>query len=263
MNATATVYDTPAVGGNQQYYGMLPFLLPYMEQTQIFDQFPQDLMRIDRIATGSTDLRWFATLPASLLNGATQPWNIAQYKIPTLTCPSEAQSSKLTHVWTRGHIRASSATGTGITAHLFSGAATGGWPVNGLGLTNYLGIGGRPDVPSTSLDGMFRNRSRTKLGEVSDGLSNTLAFTEAHGGVSGTSIGSWLWISAITLPSSTSAAWLSGKNNWYNAASYHNGKIINGTGGDGSVRSIASTIDATVWINYCGMKEGAVLGEIP
>ena len=109
---------------------------------------------------------------------------------------------------------------------------------------------------------MFRNRSRTKFAEVSDGLSNTLAMTEAHGGVSGTNRGTWLWISAITLPSSTTEAWLPGRNNWYNANSFHTG-IINATLGDGSVRTVGTTIDATAWRAFCGMKDGSTLGEIP
>lgn len=262
MNATATPFDDPTVGGPQQYYGMLPFLLPFIEQTALFDQFPRDLVRFNRIAAPGEDLRWLGTLTPALLGGATQPWNIAQFRVPTLVCPSDAKESRLTHVWSRGHIRASSATSTGITAHLFSGAASGGWPVAALGKTSYLGICGRPDVSGGMFEGMFRNRSRTRFAEVTDGLSNTLAMTEAHGGVSGTSVGQWLWISAVTLPGSTAAAWLPGQNNWYNAASFHTG-IINGTAGDGSVRSIATNIDATIWLNYCAMKDGNVLGEIP
>jgi hypothetical protein len=238
---------------------MLPFLFPYMEQSAIFDQFPRDLVRFDRIAATSPaeDLRWFATLSTTLLGGGTQPWNLSQFKIPTLTCPSDAK--QLTAVWTRGHIRASTTTGTGVTAHLFSGGPPG-WPIEALGRTNYLGMCGRPDVEGGTWEGMFRNRSKTRFADVMDGLSNTLAMTECHGGVSGTTSGAWLWMSAITLPSST--AWLPGQNNWYNANSYHTG-IINATLGDGSIRSVGTTIDANVWRAFCGMKDGVVTGEIP
>jgi prepilin-type N-terminal cleavage/methylation domain-containing protein len=260
MNATATVYDDPAITGNQQYYGMMIFLFPYFEQSAISNQMTTDLMRVERIASASEDLRWFGTLTPALLGGGTQPWNLAQYKVPTMVCPSDAKA-QLTHVWTRGHIRASAAGSTAITAHLYSGAATGGWPVDALGKTNYVGMCGRPDTEGGTWEGMFRNRSKTKFGDVSDGLSNTLAITESHGAVSGTSIGAWLWMSAITLPSSTTAAWLPGQNNWYAANSYHTG-IINGTLGDGSVRSISTTIDPTVWRAFGAMKDGSVLGEI-
>lgn len=264
MNSTATPYDDPTVGGNQQYYGMLPFLMPFVEQAPLYEQFPRDLVRFDRVAVPPEDLRWLGTLTPALLAGGTQPWNLAQYKIPSFVCPSDAKEGKLTHVWSRGHIRASAAPpSTGVTAHLFTGAATGGWPVDALGKTNYLGMCGRPDVSGGQFEGIFRNRSRTKFAEVTDGLSNTLAITEAHGGVSGTSVGTWLWISAITLPASTTASWLPGNNNWFNAASFHAAGTINGTAADGSVRSIAKTIDATVWLNYCAMKDGNTIGEIP
>jgi hypothetical protein len=123
-------------------------------------------------------------------------------------------------------------------------------------------MGGRPDTEGGIWEGMFRNRSKTRFADVSDGLSNTLAMTETHGGVSGTSRGAWLWMSAFTLPASTSAAWLPGQNNWYNASSFHTG-IINTALGDGSIRSVGTTIDANVWRAFCGMRDGTVIGEIP
>jgi prepilin-type N-terminal cleavage/methylation domain-containing protein len=261
MNATATTIDDPGVTGNQQYYGMMVMLFPYFEQSSISSRMPTDLVRFDRIASSSEDLRWFGTLTPALLGGSTQPWNLSQFRVPPLVCPSDAKS-QLTHVWTRGHIRATTATGTAITAHLFSGAGTGGWPVDTIGKTNYLGMCGRPDVEGGIWEGMFRNRSRTKFGEVTDGLSNTLAMTESHGAVSGTSIGAWVWMSAFTLPSSTTATWLPGQNNWFAANSFHTG-IVNGTFGDGSVRSIGTTIEPTVWRAIVGMKDGTVVGEIP
>lgn len=250
------LYASVATGGNQQYYGTFIFLFPYMEQNNIYSQFPVDLAKVDRVAAPGEDLRWFAT-SASLLTNATDPWDIAQYKIPGLVCPSASKSP--TRVWTRVHLRASSATSTGVSIQAYSGSAANGWPVESLGKTNYLGCHGRPDVQGGKWQGMLRNRSKTKFGEVTDGLSNTFAFGETRGGpISGTDPTEYVWIAAPTLPASSS--WLLGEDNYYEFSSNHTG-ISNFTLGDGSVRSVSTSLDGQVWLRACGMGDGLVISS--
>jgi prepilin-type N-terminal cleavage/methylation domain-containing protein len=65
-------------GGNQQYYSVFVYLLPFMEQNSLYNQFPNDLVRVDRLQKTGEDLRWFST-SAALYAGATDPWILAQY----------------------------------------------------------------------------------------------------------------------------------------------------------------------------------------
>lgn len=249
-------YASVGAGGSQQYYSVFVFLLPYMEQTNIYNQFPTNLAKADRVAASSEDLRWFRTLTPALLGGKTQPWNIAQFKVPTFQCPSYAKSP--TVLTTRSHVYASSATGTGITIGRFIGSATGGWPVENIGHTHYAGCHGRPDVEGGRWRGIFRNRSETKFAEVTDGLSNTLAFGESSGGFAGANPSVYGWLSAVTLPASSS--WLLGEDNYYEFSSFHTG-ISNFALADGSVRSISVNLDGQTWLRANGMSDGLTLED--
>ncbi|MCA9192733.1 MAG: DUF1559 domain-containing protein [Planctomycetales bacterium] len=249
-------YMTMSTAGNQQYYSVFVYLLPFMEQNALYSQFPSDLVRVQRVVQSGEDLRWFNT-SLGLLQGATDPWDLAQYKLPMLMCPSDAKSPAA--VWTRCHIRGSSPTSTGVTAERFVGLASSGWPVESLGRTNYAACHGRPDVEGGKWQGVFRNRSKTKFGSLPDGLSNTLAFGENRGGsASSTEQATYLWISAVSLPASTS--WLLGEDNWYEFSSNHSG-IMNFTLGDGSVRTVSSSLDGTVWLRANGIADGEIVEE--
>lgn len=254
------LYVNAVNGGPQQYYSVLTYLLPFMEQNNIYNQFPTHLARIERVAGSGEDLRWFYT-DLNLLEGKTDPWDLAQFTIPTFMCPSDAKSPSV--VWTRVHVYATSATGTGISAQAYSGAASGGWPVNSLGRTNYVGCHGRPEVEGNRWQGIFRNRSETKFGGVSDGLSNTIAFGETRGGSSTAtnppSPATHLWISAVSLPSSSS--WLLGEDNWYEFSSNHTG-VCNFVIGDGAVRSVSVNLDGQLWLRVNGMSDGLVTQEL-
>ncbi len=253
------LYVNAVNGGSQQYFGALLFLLPYMEQNNIYNQFPVDLAKVERVAGTGEDLRWFNLAP-TFYTGKTDPWDIAQFKVPGFMCPSDAKSP--TVLWTRGHLYPSSATGTGVTIQMYSGSTTGGWPVADIGRTNYLGCHGRPEVEGGKWQGMFRNRSVTKFGNLSDGLSNTVAFGENRGGFSSAttppSPATFGWLSAITLPSSSS--WLLGEDNYYEFSSNHTG-ICNFVIGDGAVRSVTTSLDGQVWLRANGISDGLVLGE--
>jgi prepilin-type N-terminal cleavage/methylation domain-containing protein len=239
--------------GNHQYYGMRIYLMPFMELGNIYNQFPTKLLRTDRVAQAGEDLRWFRTLPANLLEGAEQPWNLAQYQIPGFMCPSDAREPSV--VWTRSHLRGNPS--GSVTMTFWSSTSSG---FMAAGRTNYLGVHGRPDVSSGRLEGMFRNRSKSRFRDSTDGLSNTLAMGESNGGISSGRIGGWLWISAPTMPASTSAAWMPGQDTRVAFNSFHTG-IVQFVKGDGSVTPISTSIQGQTWLRLCGMKDGEVISE--
>lgn len=250
------IYVNTAGGGRQQYYSVLVYLLPQIEQGNIYNIFPTNLAKVDRVAQSGEDLRWFNTTPA-LLAGKTDPWEIAQYKIPTFLCPSDAKDP--TVLWTRTHVRARSATSRGISIQAFRGSLAGGWPVGAIGRTNYVGCHGRPDVEGGKWRGALRNRSETEFAKIADGLSNTVVFGETRGGFSGAEPATYAWISAPSLPASSS--WLLGEDNYYEFSSNHTG-LSNFALGDGSVRGVSVNIDGQIWLRANGMGDGEIFDEL-
>ena len=254
-----TPFVTTPNGGNQQYFSVFIYLLPFMEQGNIYNQFPIDLAKVDRVAQTGEDIRWFALAP-SFFVGKTDPWDLAQYKLPMLMCPSDAKTPSV--LWTRTHLWATSATATGISIQPYTGSVSGGWPVSAIGRTNYLGCHGRPDAEGGKWQGILRNRSETKFGSISDGLSNTVAFGENRGGFSGTAPdllpATFGWLSAPTIPASST--WLLGEDNYYEFSSNHTG-ICNFVIGDGAVRSVTTSLDGQVWLRANGISDGLVVGE--
>jgi prepilin-type N-terminal cleavage/methylation domain-containing protein len=244
-------YDPPA--GNQQYYGYAIFIAPFIELNNIYAAFPAHLANVNRVPVGSEDLRWFSALPAALLGSAEQPWNLAQFEIAQFRCPSDSKTPGV--VWTRSHTRSNLPSGS-ITITYWSGTGT----FLNSGRSNYLGVHGRPDFNAGARDGIFRNRSETKMGEINDGTSNTLAFGESHGGVqesSGNTPATWLWMSAGSLPASTTSTWLPGNDTRVAFNSFHPGNV-NFAVADGSVRAIPAGIDPNVWVTICGMRDGEI-----
>jgi prepilin-type N-terminal cleavage/methylation domain-containing protein len=250
------IHASPS-GDVNQWYGMLVNLMPYIELGNITNRFPNHLNNVDRIAQSGENLLWSAELTPNLLQGAEQPWNLSQWSLPSFLCPSDGKTPGV--FWTRAHVRWSSPTSTGTTMTFWSSTSEA---YRTVGRTNYLGVHGRPDVDGGMREGMFRNRSRTKFGDVIDGLSNTLAMGEAHGGVqesSGNTPATWLWMSATTLTASTNRMPGDMLDRWA-FASYHTG-VVQFVRGDGSVLSLSTSVNPVTWLSLNGMRDGDVITD--
>lgn len=240
------------------YVGHLVFLFPYMEATQIYDQWgaKRVLSATARGATSMTTIeqdrhrRWSAgAYPTVSL------WDQHQFRISTLLCPTDNAYGNTFAIGTELRV-----TPTGATMH--------GWlePTN-LGRTNYLGASGQLGIGIASREakkGIFFNRSRTKFGDITDGTSNTLLFGEITGAFADPvrATGRQWSLSWNAGPQWTE--WhrpvygYQNQKRWNLFTSFHAGGIINTTLGDGSVRSLSNNIDAQVFIDTSSMADGIV-----
>jgi prepilin-type N-terminal cleavage/methylation domain-containing protein len=141
-----------------------------------------------------------------------------------------------------------------------------------LGCTNYLGVGGaygqvqvgdpNPNHTEwTPYTGIYYANSRTRLNDVKDGTSNTLAFGEAMGGrhKDGTREMRYAWMGTGWLPTKWGLAPSYGPNDddyvlWQFQSKHHG--IVNFALADGSVRAISQGSDYYVYRAASGMLDG-------
>jgi prepilin-type processing-associated H-X9-DG protein len=131
--------------------GAIPFMLPYMEQTAMYDTF------VDWAIRSETD--------RSLTNGHGTPWDLADrdwfaQRIPVLLCPSDGENRQITTVTSSSRTNVAQCAGDGL------------WS-----------FASRPDQEWTTrahvgLRGFFQREVNKTMGSVTDGLSNTITFSE-------------------------------------------------------------------------------------
>lgn len=260
QNSGAGLY--PGFGQNA---GVLTFILPYMEQSSIYDVVRQDL---------NLRLTHHPGMPAAMipidLQPKTQPfwrraaaWRLAQTRINGYLCPSDdAYSNTLaTIVAMEGYYVPARRV---YTSSIWTFPATGAG--RELGRTNYLANGGGFNhVPGRALDrykGPFWTRSKSRLADVLDGTSNTLFFGETVGGYDRnrrkTHAHSWfgsggapMWFNSLRggIKRGFDARWFEFYSSW------HSGSITFALA-DGSVTGVSFTADPVMFRYWAGMQDG-------
>jgi prepilin-type N-terminal cleavage/methylation domain-containing protein/prepilin-type processing-associated H-X9-DG protein len=183
-----------------QYVGVLAYLLPYLEQDNVYTQMLAG-MQNDYLSTS----KLFPD-PQMLYQGwwnYPSTWNMAQTNIKTFVCPSDDPYSNTLGTWALiTSFRLNSTTWDLEFAGFLNGE--GG---EGLGRTNYLGVAGYAgiiNVPGTDVfSGVLANRTGVTIGQITgaDGTSNTLMFGEAVGDiVTGPRQVSFAWMGCGALP---------------------------------------------------------------
>jgi prepilin-type N-terminal cleavage/methylation domain-containing protein len=172
--------------GKPKWVGVLVYLLPHLEQGNIYSQLRT---MNDSSFTGT----WWETNP---------DWTLAHSQIKTFVCPSDPApqgavstgSAALMHSYDSGP----PAGAEGAVMYYFGDTT--------LGKTNYTGVAG-PGWNDGSIaspaalnanyrpyTGIFTNRSAVPIEQITDGSSNTLMFGEGLGGNSpGTRDFQWTW----------------------------------------------------------------------
>ena len=206
---------------NNQWAGVLAFLLPYLEQDAVFRGLNVNWDHRQGFTTGqtapvTTPCWYMASNP-----GRIQNVQLAATRIKSFVCPSDDPYAFPTAYY-NPHFY------IGSSGRAAARNSTGGLPSSSppLGRTNYLGVGGlltgnarNPATGATEQDpylGVFTNRSAVTLGEVSnaDGTSSTLMFGESLGGYTAGATArnsSWAWMGAGALGTALGTAEVHGR----------------------------------------------------
>jgi prepilin-type N-terminal cleavage/methylation domain-containing protein/prepilin-type processing-associated H-X9-DG protein len=207
---------TAGVSNQTSYVGTLVYLLPYIEQNNLYTQIDQTLFNLPPSTVSGN---WWGTA-----------YGQSQNALKTYTCPSDP-------------LGATGQPSSGVFAYVYTTAgglsgASFGVP-SPVARSNYASVSG---ALGSSTDpfwgkyvGVYTPNSKTKITSIIDGTSNTLGFGETMGGTTpGTRDFTLSWMGGANLPT----AWaLPNTTGWYSYGSAHTG-IVNFGYCDGSVRSI-------------------------
>jgi prepilin-type N-terminal cleavage/methylation domain-containing protein/prepilin-type processing-associated H-X9-DG protein len=268
-------------GADKNELGPLAYLLPYMEQDNTYKNFYFDPTPAASVTLGwwklgppgqqnrpgSTGLTTYPppTAPQTVYGG--QP-TVKSYLCPSALDPSGYNSVLMAvtagspNVGYNGNI-AGIAT-PGFVTFVFS--ANPGSAM--LGRSNYAAMGGYPYFSSnTGYAGIFTYQSKTRLTDITDGTSNTIAFSEYSAGhvvglgtgLDGDCTGAWEITNMYSYWAPTDPQTALANNIYYAFGSRHSAGIFNAAFGDGSVRSLNTSLNFSVWVALSGMSDGVVI----
>lgn len=241
--------QTATATNDVSWAGVLPNLMPFMEQSNVRDLI---LANLDPNAPNTPNSMW----------GQLSSWPVAQTQIPNFICPTDPvmQDGSVAFFVSRFYTYN---TGTSFTV------SARGYSSPQFGATSYLGCaGGGGNVTDGgwgTYKGIFFNNSKTTFGHITDGSSNTLLFGEAIGGPRSKAPRTltYTWMAAGAMPTAwglrnTAAVPSTGPINeigWYQFGSKHSGGIVNFAKADGSVKSISTQVDHNSYIYVSGMQD--------
>jgi prepilin-type N-terminal cleavage/methylation domain-containing protein/prepilin-type processing-associated H-X9-DG protein len=274
------------------YTGCLAYLLPFIEQGNVFDELynftppppapglaPGALFKRDTTCPawaygfGPFDFQ-DPSVPSSFWNGTGKNYpQAANTTLKTYLCPADPGTQALWIIdggfinFTGPSVGWIVGTET-IYAHVPNYGAE-------LGRSNYLGVGGGyglvpagMPVPAKKLmipyTGIYYVNSQTRGTDITDGTSNTLAFGEYLGGLhnDGSRDLETSWMGGGWLATFWGLAPKYGPqgNDYFNGnfQSKHPGNIVNFAFADGSVHGISQSVDYKVYIYASGKADGQV-----
>jgi prepilin-type N-terminal cleavage/methylation domain-containing protein/prepilin-type processing-associated H-X9-DG protein len=228
-----------------QYVGLIPYLLPYLESNIVYRIIDPGMLKIDQ------DLTFWWANPST--------GTAAQTRLNDLICPTAPQT-----VPSQGKL-AFQVCFPDPPLLQFGGQyfdtqqqdPNNALFVAQLGMTNYLGSAGRWGITGDPYydhyRGVFSDRSRVRVSDIKDGASKTLLLGESIGQMDGSGLGlgfSWIGCGVmITDPG------LGDGEHWYQFSSRHPGTVTF-CYADGSVHSVSKEISSDVLSSLGGISDG-------
>jgi prepilin-type N-terminal cleavage/methylation domain-containing protein len=168
--------NQPGANGSGPYVGVLAYLLPYVEQDNVYRQI---------------NINWNVNFGYPNPGQVNQPyWNdastlaAAKTRIKTFLCPADDPYEAASLIWRCYAGFNMSAAGNFSIPSSFGLAVAGNDPLwTDIGRTNYVGVAGTGTGPLgnwNTYTGIFVNRTTTSISHVTaaDGTANTLMFGE-------------------------------------------------------------------------------------
>jgi prepilin-type N-terminal cleavage/methylation domain-containing protein/prepilin-type processing-associated H-X9-DG protein len=238
-NAKANGYTSAAPFAGP-YTGVLAFLLPYIEQDNVYKQMDPTLFQFNTTtgawAYNTPPFDYKSGVPSAFQNG-TGYAHIMDAHIKAYVCPSDnAQDTGLTAYPNGGPIDAYWVNGNSIWIDYVADYPNFG---HEMGAANYIACAGylgnsTYNATTTQYQGPYYQNSKTKIESIADGTSNTIAFGETLAGNPNARDFRLTWMGAGSMPTAWGLPTDTGAR-WYTFSSRHGG-VVNFGFCDGSVR---------------------------
>jgi type II secretory pathway pseudopilin PulG len=226
---------------NCQCVGVLAYLLPYVEQDNVYKKMMAGLPS-DYLNLGAVYNPWW-TYPSATA--------AAQADIPIFLCPSAVPPNTAT----KGIIGRMDVCDVPGGLDLIGGVFG---PKAGFGYTNYVGVAGYFGAATPGYyQGLLTNRSAVSLAQLTgaDGASNTLLFGEAIGGDTPPGLDyAYSWMGVGSLPTGWGLP-PTGTDTWYRFGSMHTG-VVQFCMADGSVQAVRNSAPTLVVLQASGWNDG-------
>jgi prepilin-type N-terminal cleavage/methylation domain-containing protein/prepilin-type processing-associated H-X9-DG protein len=249
------------------YTGVLVSLLPYMEEVAIYNEIPQTYFGLN-----TTQGAWaYNTPPFDFQvglgnNGTGLGFVPASNKVASFVCPSNDPYG----IVNTGLIDAYFTEPPNFIFIDFVLDVSGGpnGATHNWGRSNYIGSSGflGPDDLG-QYKGVYYRNSQTRVTDITDGTSNTIAFGETLAGTAKQPRDfALLWFGAGGMPSAWGLApadWYGTGNvdvDWFQFSSYHT-NVVNFAFADGSVRSISTGVNYALFVFASGIADGQVVDD--
>jgi len=267
VNANPGAVSAPPYAG--PYTSTLVFLLPYMEQDNIYKSIPLSYFSL----TGTAGAWAYNTPPYS----ATNKSGIALWSIPNIkpyTCPGDnldfipipypsGYGGYIDAYWNEDpnqlwiDFLPPGSTPLESSAVPFPNGPPGG--------SNYIASSGGLGNASSWIKykGIYYKNSKTRAGDITDGTSNTIAFGETMVGPAPNSglPRDWqlTWVGAGCMPSAWGLSPIqAAPYEFLNYSSKHTG-IVNFAFADGSVHAVSTAVQTVTLYQICGIADGTVI----
>ena len=232
---------------NCTWIGSLAFILPYIDQSELFSKIESVRDVSINASAQNTALPRIKNWWNSGDNFACQ--EVARNRVPSFECPSDPQTSSLI-----GVIAAVHAIRVTPTRILIARELTPFERAQGISFANYAGASGFSGEGLSNLGsrrGVLFNRSKTKCGDIVDGTTNTILYGELTGEWEVSASGRKLrthkfpWIGIGAIPALQGLGTEQGFDRF---GSFHSSGLVSFLFADGSTRSLPVGVDLSLFV---------------